>query len=283
MQTAPDGAKARSGLPEQAGPGFTVAPFPRSRQLVQDAWWMSRRRHLVHGLLEVDVTLARSILRRHRERTGEQVSFTAFTMVCVGAAVAADRRVQAYRDWRGRLIIFDDVDVLLAMEAGSEEAGVPHMLLARAVNRRTVLDVHAEIRAAQANPVDQASKALQRFAAVPAAFRHLIYRIAERMPHWRRRIAGTVGLTSVGMFGSSGGWALGAPGHSLAFLIGGISVKPGLVDGQLAPREVLNVTISFDHDLVDGAPAARFARRFTELMESGFGLDGLGSPAAKET
>ncbi len=283
MQMAPQGKTASPVLPEQEGPGYTLVPCPRSRQLVQDAWWMSRRRHLVHGLLEVDVTVARSILRRHREKTGEQVSFTAFTMVCVGAAVAADRRLQAYPDWRGRLVLFDDVDVLLGMEAGSEEAGVPHMLLARAVNRRSVVDVHRDIRAAQANPVDQTSKALLRFAAVPAVLRHLVYRIVERMPHWRRRVAGTVGLTSVGMFGSSGGWALGAPGHSLAFLVGGISVKPGLVDGQLAPREILNVTISFDHDLVDGAPAARFARRFTDLMESGFGLDGLGDPAAEET
>jgi pyruvate/2-oxoglutarate dehydrogenase complex dihydrolipoamide acyltransferase (E2) component len=37
-------------------------------------------------------------------------------------------------------------------------------------------------------------------------------------------------------------------------------------------REYLNVTLSFDHDIVDGAPAARFAGRFTELVQSGYGL-----------
>jgi pyruvate/2-oxoglutarate dehydrogenase complex dihydrolipoamide acyltransferase (E2) component len=29
------------------------------------------------------------------------------------------------------------------------------------------------------------------------------------------------------------------------------------------------VTLDFDHDIVDGAPAARFAQRFQELVENG--------------
>jgi pyruvate/2-oxoglutarate dehydrogenase complex dihydrolipoamide acyltransferase (E2) component len=33
-------------------------------------------------------------------------------------------------------------------------------------------------------------------------------------------------------------------------------------------REYLNVTISFDHDIVDGAPAARFTQRLKELIEA---------------
>jgi pyruvate/2-oxoglutarate dehydrogenase complex dihydrolipoamide acyltransferase (E2) component len=36
----------------------------------------------------------------------------------------------------------------------------------------------------------------------------------------------------------------------------------------VAIRPCLNQTLSFDHDIVDGAPAARFARTFTELVES---------------
>jgi pyruvate/2-oxoglutarate dehydrogenase complex dihydrolipoamide acyltransferase (E2) component len=54
--------------------------------------------------------------------------------------------------------------------------------------------------------------------------------------------------------------------------MGGIGEKPGVVDGQIAIREYLSLTISFDHDIVDGAPAARFTERLKELIESGFGL-----------
>ena len=31
-------------------------------------------------------------------------------------------------------------------------------------------------------------------------------------------------------------------------------------------------TASFDHDIIDGAPAARFSQRLKELIESGYGI-----------
>ncbi len=54
--------------------------------------------------------------------------------------------------------------------------------------------------------------------------------------------------------------------------VGGIGEKPGVVDGRIAIREYLSLTISFDHDTIDGAPAARFTQRLKELIESGYGL-----------
>ena len=35
---------------------------------------------------------------------------------------------------------------------------------------------------------------------------------------------------------------------------------------------MLSLTVAFDHDVVDGAPAARFVQRLVELIESGYGL-----------
>jgi len=51
--------------------------------------------------------------------------------------------------------------------------------------------------------------------------------------------------------------------------VGGIARKPGIYKDKIEPREYLNVTLDFDHDIVDGAPAARFAQQFSELVESG--------------
>jgi pyruvate/2-oxoglutarate dehydrogenase complex dihydrolipoamide acyltransferase (E2) component len=58
----------------------------------------------------------------------------------------------------------------------------------------------------------------------------------------------------------------------LTVTLGGIVEKPGVVDGQIKVREYLDVTVSFDHDIIDGAPAARFTRQFRELVEEGYGL-----------
>jgi len=44
------------------------------------------------------------------------------------------------------------------------------------------------------------------------------------------------------------------------------------VDGQITIREYLSLTVSFDHNMIDGAQAARFTERLKELIESGYGL-----------
>ncbi|MFN8473841.1 MAG: 2-oxo acid dehydrogenase subunit E2 [Anaerolineae bacterium] len=44
------------------------------------------------------------------------------------------------------------------------------------------------------------------------------------------------------------------------------------MDGQIEPRDMLCLKVGFDHNVVDGAPAARFVERLVELIESGHGL-----------
>jgi hypothetical protein len=60
--------------------------------------------------------------------------------------------------------------------------------------------------------------------------------------------------------------------HSLDLIVGSIAQKPAVVEGRIEPREMLNLTVAFDHDVVDGAPAARFVRRLFEVIECGYGL-----------
>jgi len=251
-----------------------VQPFPRSRQLVLDAGWNASRRHMMHGFLEVDVTVPRERMHQYEALRGERLSFTAFIAACLGQAIDADRTVHAYRDWRGRLVIFDEVDATLAIEVEITGHKVPMMHILRGINRRSCHELHQEIRAIQSSPERSEGMGFARyFPYLPAFARHLIYLIVERNPRWMKRAGGTVGLTSVGMFGKRSGWGLGMPIHSLSVMVGGIAQKPGVVDGRIEVREFLDLTLSFDHNIVDGAPAARFAQRFVELIECGHGLD----------
>ncbi len=79
-------------------------------------------------------------------------------------------------------------------------------------------------------------------------------------------------ITAVGMFGKGAGWGIPPALPTLMMTVGGIGEKPVLVDGQIALRDSLSLTISFDHDMIDGAPAARFTERLKELIESGYDL-----------
>jgi len=249
-------------------------PFPRSRRLVLDAGWNARRRHMMHGFLEVDATLPRERIRQYAARTGERFSFTAFIAACLGQAVDEDRRVHAYRDWRGRLVIFDEVDATLAIEVEIDGHKIPMMHILRGINRRTCFELHQEIRAIQSSPEKSEGMGFIRyFPYLPTFLRRLVYLLVERNPRWMKRSGGTVGLTSVGMFGTRSGWGLGMPVHSLSVMVGGIAQKPGVIDGRIEVREYLDLTLSFDHNIVDGAPAARFAQKLADLIESGWGLE----------
>jgi len=46
-----------------------------------------------------------------------------------------------------------------------------------------------------------------------------------------------------------------------------IKDKPAVVDGQVVPRRIMNLSITFDHRVIDGAQGARFMRDLVELLE----------------
>jgi pyruvate/2-oxoglutarate dehydrogenase complex dihydrolipoamide acyltransferase (E2) component len=65
--------------------------------------------------------------------------------------------------------------------------------------------------------------------------------------------------------------------------VGGIGQKRESVDAQTVARELLSLTVSFDHNLIDGAPAARFTTRLKELIESAHGLADQEAPRPAAT
>jgi pyruvate/2-oxoglutarate dehydrogenase complex dihydrolipoamide acyltransferase (E2) component len=253
---------------------YTVAPFSTQRQVVVDSLDIARR-HVVHGLVEIDVTKARQFIRDYKTKTSETLSFTAFVAMCLARAVDAHKSVQAFRDWRNRLIIFDEVDVVVMIEAQVDRVAVPHII--RTANKKTFREIHDEIRAVQIQPQKSAQESgwLIRLGwIVPGFVRKFFLRLFTKNPHWMKKFGGTVVITSVGMFARGGGWGIGMlPMHTLALTLGGIAEKPGVIDGRIEIREYLDLTISVDHDIVDGAPLARFARELVGLIESGYGLE----------
>ena len=262
---------------------YQVIPYPRYMRFAAAAYQSVRRKPMIHGLLEADVTEARTLLREYKARTGESLSFTAFLCACLGKAVDEHKAVQAFRLSGNRLVLFDDVDICIRIEreVAGQKYVVPYIL--RAANHKTFRELHDEIRAAQAADT---RAALTRLRFLPVAlYRPFIWtftRIARRRPQVWKENMGTVGVTSVGMFGRGAGWGipLAAP-TPLMVTVGGIGEKQTLVEGRLEVREYLSLTISVDHEVVDGAPATRFTQRFKELIESGYGLAGTDMAACR--
>lgn len=258
---------------------YQSAPFPKLRRMLAAMYDAVQRTHKVHGLIEVDVTEARGYLREREAQAGERLSFTAFIIACVARAVDENKSLNACRQGGKRLAIFDDVDVATAIERDMTGHRQPIIYSVRAANRKTVREIHREIRTAQAAPVKKTWEGFQAerwLMAIPMAALRRIWAVfwwaRGRYPRIQKKYGGTVGLTSVGMFGNDGGWGIPLTYHTLDVTVGGIAQKPGVVAGRIAIREYLCVTLSFDHDVIDGAPAARFITRLRELIASGYGL-----------
>ena len=253
---------------------YKMVPYPKIRRWMAAMFRSVQHKPMIHGLLEVDVTRARAHLREHKATTGESLSFTAFLTACLAKAVDEHKAVQAYRKGSKRLILFEDVDVYLPIEhdmAGQKQV-IPYVI--RAANRKTVRELHREIRAAQ---VQDVTKDLMRFQSLPTLlfkpYLRIFTWIGRTHPRLWKKTVGTVGITAVGMFENGAGWGIPpSPPTTLIMTVGGIGQKPGVVDGHIAMRDYLSLTISFDHDIIDGAPAARFTQRLKELIESGYGL-----------
>jgi pyruvate/2-oxoglutarate dehydrogenase complex dihydrolipoamide acyltransferase (E2) component len=261
---------------------YQTVPFPRIRNLMMDGGRIGVRRHTVHGLLEIDVTLAHRVIREHKERTGETLSFTAFVIACLGRAVDMNKHMHAYRNWRNQLVIFDEVDVntLFEVQVDGRPLIRPHII--RAANRKTFREIYEEVRAFQAGHAEsKESNFIQWFVLLPGFIRRFLLRVLAKNPPLLKEYAGTVLVTGIGMFGTGGGWGIPVPNHTLQITLGGIAEKPGVVDGRIEIREYLSVTISIDHDIVDGAPAARFTQRLKELIESAVDLDEVSRPQTR--
>ena len=245
-----------------------IQPFPSNRRLVTAAMRAGRRMAPMYGLVDVDVTTANRLLAAHDPPS----SLTAFVVASVARAAAAHPDVHAYRNWRGRLVTHRHVDVTTIVEISTPQGmfGLPHVL--RDADVRGVPDITAELHRVKREPASSGSgRWLDRAAPVathiPGTVRAM-YAVMSRSVAVRQRV-GTVAVTAVGMFAGGGGFGLTPMTMmSLEVVVGGMTQRPRVVDGRIEARDVLDLTIAIDHNVVDGAPATRFAAKLREIMES---------------
>jgi hypothetical protein len=257
---------------------YQVKPFPMTRLLGSDWVALGKRKNHVSALLELDVTRGRQVIRDYRRRTGRGLSFLAWLTRCIAQAVSEHPEVNAYRHGARRLVRFDDVDLTVVVERafGGVKTPVPYVL--RRATAKTPAELHAEIAAAQREPVGAAYRVLgeaenpwyARAYLLPGFLRRLILGLMLRNAFYLKRTMGTVLITSPGMQGRLSGWAVPVSLHTLCFALGSVTRKPRLVAGEIRERECLHLTALIDHDVVDGAPAARFLARLADLIESGW-------------
>jgi pyruvate/2-oxoglutarate dehydrogenase complex dihydrolipoamide acyltransferase (E2) component len=69
--------------------------------------------------------------------------------------------------------------------------------------------------------------------------------------------------------GKINGWFIHKSVHPVSLGVGSIIKKPVVIDNEVKIREILNMTILVDHDIIDGAPMVRFLDELSNRIETG--------------
>ncbi|AOY71986.1 Dihydrolipoyllysine-residue acetyltransferase component of pyruvate dehydrogenase complex [Arthrobacter sp. ZXY-2] len=69
---------------------------------------------------------------------------------------------------------------------------------------------------------------------------------------------GTISITNIGVFGIDAGTPILNPGEAAIVALGAVRKAPWVVDDELVVRQVMSLSLSFDHRLVDGEQGSRF-------------------------
>jgi pyruvate dehydrogenase E2 component (dihydrolipoamide acetyltransferase) len=78
---------------------------------------------------------------------------------------------------------------------------------------------------------------------------------------------GTFTISNLGMFEIDAFTPIINPPQAAILGVGRIAARPVIVAGQIVARQMMSLSLSFDHRLVDGGPAARFLQRIKQLIE----------------
>jgi len=78
----------------------------------------------------------------------------------------------------------------------------------------------------------------------------------------------TLTVSNFGAFGVDGGTAIINPPEAAILGVGRIATRPWVVDDEVVPRSVVELSLVFDHRVADGGVAGGFIRHLADLIET---------------
>lgn len=189
----------------------------------------------------VDVTETMALRQRLRARpefADVKLTPLAFVARAVCLALRRSQDLNATWDEAAQEIVFNDYINLGIAAATPRGLVVPHIADAGALDLRGLAGALAEL-----------TETARAGRTAPAAMS-----------------GGTFTITNIGVFGIDAGTPILNPGEAGILAVGSIKPTPWVVDGELAVRQVCQLSLSFDHRLVDGAQGARFLADVSGLL-----------------
>ncbi|MBY8999487.1 MAG: 2-oxo acid dehydrogenase subunit E2 [Candidatus Heimdallarchaeota archaeon] len=263
---------------------FHVRKFSPTRRILADYNDVAASLNRVYGLVEIDVTKALAKIEEIEKQENYKVSMTGWVAKCISQAVTENKHLNSFRKGGRKIVVFNNVDISIIVEITTKSGKkVPYNYVIRKVETKSVKKISDEIRTAQDKKIEEqeqltrgTSTYMALYSLLPRFFRRFVIRTIITNPYRLKKLIGTVGITSLGMFiKGQGGWAVPFPDKTLNIALGGIKDSVIVKDGKIEEIKILCTTFLIDHNIVDGAPAARFISRLTELMGDAAYLEDL--------
>jgi len=230
---------------------------------------VTREKNTIHSLSEVDITEPRHLMKEHFETTGEKLSFTAYIVTCLAYVMKDYPEFNSFIKGN-RLIMLDDVTISVLIERDIDGGKVPEPVGIQQAQLKSFRQIQNQIRAAKTQEGTKLGglSGATWIRLVPGFLMKAFVRIADTNIKMAKRY-GKVAVTAVGMFSKQAVWFIPHGSATVLITVGSISRKVVKVDGQFVSREHLCITASFDHNIVDGAPASRFMNQLAGAIQSG--------------
>lgn len=259
--------------------GYKVHKFPKTRIATIDVCEIGRRKHHVSAMIEIDVTESREKLKKYRNEVNK-ISFFAWLIKTISHTIKNYEHSASFLKGKREIIIFDDINVSIAVEKDINGQKVPIPLIIEKASERSIESINEQINEAKNKRINEADIVLQSksnrierlYYYLPGFIRKAFWKYMLKHPHLAYSKMGNVAITSVGMSRNIKGWFIPISVHPICFGISKINNKPGVTENRIEIREVLNMTILIDHDVIDGAPMARFISELTDNIEKGIFL-----------
>ncbi|WP_336361477.1 dihydrolipoamide acetyltransferase family protein [Haladaptatus sp. ZSTT2] len=209
------------------------------RQMVRSAFTIPH----VTTVEEVDVTELvelRASLRDAAAERGVNLTYLPFVIMAVGNALKQFPYLNATLD---------------------EEA--EEIVLKKAYNIGIATEAEDGLLVPVLKDVDQKS-----LVQIAAGVEDVVERARTRKISREEMQGGTFTITNIGPYGSQHGTPIINYPEVAILAIAQITQKPRVVEGDIVPRHVVNLSLSIDHRVIDGAMASRFFNAVKHALES---------------
>jgi pyruvate dehydrogenase E2 component (dihydrolipoamide acetyltransferase) len=241
--TIPTSVRTSAPIPLPDARRKQVVPIAGPRKIIAErmAYSAFTAPHITLSL-RVDMTetmrLRERVLEPLKVQTGQRVSYTAILARAVATVLPRHPYLNASLS-EGNIILWDDI----------------HLGIATSVDENLIVPV---IREAQSKGLGQ----------IVAAMADLTDRARNRRLTPAEMMGSTFTISNLGMFGIESFTAIINPPESAILAVGKMIDTPVAHEGQIVLRPLMELTVSADHRVSDGATVARFLADLKSVLEN---------------